>query len=114
MMKKKMKGVVFHGIGDISIEELDVPTIQKSSDAIVRITLSTICGSDLHLIHGQTVVDPESPIGHECVGLIEAIGEDVSTFKVGDRVIVPTFVPCGKCFYWRKGSTSQCDDLGHG
>jgi alcohol dehydrogenase len=112
MMKKKMKGVVFHGIGDISIEELDVPTIQKSSDAIVRITLSTICGSDLHLIHGQTVVDPESPIGHECVGLIEAIGEDVSTFKVGDRVIVPTFVHCGNCFYCRKGSTSQCEKGG--
>jgi alcohol dehydrogenase len=112
MMKKKMKGVVFHGIGDISIEELDVPTIQRSSDAIVRITLSTICGSDLHLIHGQTVVDPESPIGHECVGLIEAIGEDVSTFKVGDRVIVPTFVHCGNCFYCRKGSTSQCEKGG--
>ena len=111
-MKKKMKGVVFHGIGDISIEELDVPTIQRSSDAIVRITLSTICGSDLHLIHGQTVVDPESPIGHECVGLIEAIGEDVSTFKVGDRVIVPTFVHCGNCFYCRKGSTSQCEKGG--
>jgi alcohol dehydrogenase len=112
MMKKKMKGVVFHGIGDISIEELDVPTIQRSSDAIVRITLSTICGSDLHLIHGQTVVDPESPIGHECVGLIEAIGEDVSTFKAGDRVIVPTFVHCGNCFYCRKGSTSQCEKGG--
>lgn len=111
-MKKKMKGVVFHGIGDISIEELDVPTIQRASDAIVRITLSTICGSDLHLIHGQTVVDPESPIGHECVGLIEAIGEDVSTFKVGDRVIVPTFVHCGNCFYCRKGSTSQCEKGG--
>lgn len=111
-MKKKMKGVVFHGIGDISIEELDVPTIQRSSDAIVRITLSTICGSDLHLIHGQTVVDPESPIGHECVGLIEAIGEDVSTFKAGDRVIVPTFVHCGNCFYCRKGSTSQCEKGG--
>jgi alcohol dehydrogenase len=112
MMKNKMKGVVFHGIGDISIEELDVPTIQKPSDAIVRITLSTICGSDLHLIHGQTVVDPESPIGHECVGLIEAIGEDVSTFKAGDRVIVPTFVHCGNCFYCRKGSTSQCEKGG--
>ena len=54
MMKKKIKGVVFPEIGDISLEELDVPTIQMPSDAIVRITLSTICGSDLHLIHGQT------------------------------------------------------------
>jgi D-arabinose 1-dehydrogenase-like Zn-dependent alcohol dehydrogenase len=70
-MKKKMKGVIFHGIGNISLEEMDVPTIQNASDAIVRITLTTICGSDLHLIHGQTVVDPESPIGHECVGVIE-------------------------------------------
>lgn len=111
-MKKKMKGVVFHGIGDISLEELDVPKIQKPSDAIVRITLSTICGSDLHLIHGQTVVDPESPIGHECVGVIEQVGEDVSSFKSGDRVIVPTFVHCGNCFYCRKGSTSQCEKGG--
>jgi alcohol dehydrogenase len=112
MMKKKMKGVVFHGIGDISLEELDVPTIQKPSDAIVRITLSTICGSDLHLIHGQTVVDAESPIGHECVGVIEAVGDDVTSFKAGDRVIVPTFVHCGNCFYCRKGSTSQCEKGG--
>jgi alcohol dehydrogenase len=111
-MKKKMKGVVFHGIGRISLEELDVPDIQKPSDAIVRITLSTICGSDLHLIHGQTVVAPESPIGHECVGVIEKVGEDVSTFKPGDRVIVPTFVHCGNCFYCRKGSTSQCEKGG--
>jgi len=57
-MKEKMKGVIFHGIGDISIEEVDVPTIRNASDAIIRITLTTICGSDLHLIHGQTVVDP--------------------------------------------------------
>src|SRR5512136_2894586 len=111
-MKKKMKGVVFHGIGNISLEELDVPKIQKPSDAIVRITLSTICGSDLHLIHGQTVVDPESPIGHECVGVIEQAGEDVSSFKAGDRVIVPTFVHCGNCFYCKKGSTSQCEKGG--
>jgi alcohol dehydrogenase len=111
-MKKKMKGVVFHEIGNISLEELDVPKIQKPSDAIVRITLSTICGSDLHLIHGQTVVDPESPIGHECVGAIEEVGEDVSSFRAGDRVIVPTFVHCGNCFYCRKGSTSQCEKGG--
>lgn len=111
-MKKKMRGVVFHGIGDISLEELDVPTIQAPSDAIVRITLSTICGSDLHLIHGQTVVDPESPIGHECVGVIETVGEDVSSFKAGDRVVVPTFIHCGNCFYCRKGSPSQCEKGG--
>ena len=80
-MKKKMKGVIFHGIGDISLEEVDVPVIQNASDAIIKITLTTICGSDLHLIHGQTVVDPESPIGHECVGIVEAVGDDVSSFK---------------------------------
>ncbi|MBW2412681.1 MAG: alcohol dehydrogenase catalytic domain-containing protein [Deltaproteobacteria bacterium] len=111
-MKKKMKGVVFHGIGDISIEELDVPIIQKASDAIIRITLTTICGSDLHLIHGQTVVDPESPIGHECVGVVEAVGEDVTSFKPGDRVIVPTFTHCGNCFFCKKGSPSQCEKGG--
>jgi len=111
-MKKKMKGVVFHGIGDISIEELDVPVIRDPSDAIIRITLTTICGSDLHLIHGQTVVDPESPIGHECVGVVEEVGHDVSSFKPGDRVIVPTFTHCGNCFFCKKGSTSQCEKGG--
>jgi alcohol dehydrogenase len=111
-MKEKMKGVIFHGIGDISIEEVDVPTIQNASDAIIRITLTTICGSDLHLIHGQTVVDPESPIGHECVGVIEEVGEDVSSFKRGDRVIVPTFTHCGNCFFCKKGSPSQCEKGG--
>ena len=111
-MKKKMKGVIFHGIGDISLEEMDVPTIQNASDAIVRITLTTICGSDLHLIHGQTVVDPESPIGHECVGVIEEVGDDVSSFKPGDRVVVATFPYCGNCFYCKKGSPSQCEKGG--
>ena len=111
-MKEKMKGVIFHGIGDISIEEVDVPTIRDASDAIIRITLTTICGSDLHLIHGQTVVDPESPIGHECVGVIEEVGEDVSSFKRGDRVIVPTFTHCGNCFFCKKGSPSQCEKGG--
>lgn len=111
-MKNKMRAVIFHGIGDISIEEIDVPTIQKASDAIIRITLTTICGSDLHLIHGQTVVDPESPIGHECVGVVEEVGSDVSSFKPGDRVIVPTFTHCGNCFFCKKGSTSQCEKGG--
>ena len=111
-MKNKMKAVIFHGIGEISIEEIDVPTIQKASDAIIRITLTTICGSDLHLIHGQTVVDPESPIGHECVGVVEEVGSDVSSFKPGDRVIVPTFTHCGNCFFCKKGSTSQCEKGG--
>jgi alcohol dehydrogenase len=111
-MKNKMRAVIFHGIGDISIEEIDVPTIQKASDAIIRITLTTICGSDLHLIHGQTVVDPESPIGHECVGVVEEVGSDVSNFKPGDRVIVPTFTHCGNCFFCKKGSTSQCEKGG--
>jgi alcohol dehydrogenase len=111
-MKNKMKAVIFHGIGDISIEEMDVPAIQNASDAIIRITLTTICGSDLHLIHGQTVVDPESPIGHECVGVVEEVGSDVSSFKPGDRVIVPTFTHCGNCFFCKKGSTSQCEKGG--
>ena len=111
-MKNKMKAVIFHGIGDISIEEIEAPTIQKPSDAIIRITLTTICGSDLHLIHGQTVVDPESPIGHECVGVVEEVGSDVSSFKPGDRVIVPTFTHCGNCFFCKKGSTSQCEKGG--
>jgi len=111
-MQKKMKGVIFHGIGDISLEEMDAPTLQNASDAIIRITLTSICGSDLHLIHGQTVVDPESPIGHECVGVVEEIGDDVSSFKPGDRVIVPTFTHCGNCFFCKKGSTSQCEKGG--
>ncbi len=111
-MKNKMKAVIFHGIGDISMEEIEAPTIQKPSDAIIRITLTTICGSDLHLIHGQTVVDPESPIGHECVGVVEEVGSDVSSFKPGDRVIVPTFTHCGNCFFCKKGSTSQCEKGG--
>jgi alcohol dehydrogenase len=111
-MQKKMKGVIFHGIGDISLEEMDAPTLQNASDAIIRITLTTICGSDLHLIHGQTVVDPESPIGHECVGVVEEIGDDMSSFKPGDRVIVPTFTHCGNCFFCKKGSTSQCEKGG--
>ena len=111
-MKKKMKGVIFHGIGDISLEEVDVPTIQNAADAIVRITLTTICGSDLHLIHGQTVEDPESHIGHECVGIVEGVGDAEGSLQPGARGGGAMLPYCGNCFFCKKGSPSQCEKGG--
>ena len=105
-----MKAVVFHGVGDIRLEEVPEPKLQAPTDAIVRITASAICGTDLHMIRGTVPGMAEGTIlGHEGVGVIEALGPDVRNFSVGDRVIIPSTICCGNCSYCRAGYTSQCD-----
>jgi len=105
-----MKAVVFHGVGDIRLEEVPEPKLQAPTDAIVRITASAICGTDLHMVRGTLPGMEEGTImGHEGVGVIEALGPDVRNFSVGDRVIIPSTICCGNCSYCRAGYTSQCD-----
>jgi len=105
-----MKAVVFRGIGDIRLEEVPDPKIQEPTDAIVRLTASAICGTDLHMIRGTfTGMKPGTVLGHEGVGIIEELGKDVRNFEVGDRVVIPSTIACGVCSYCRAGYHSQCD-----
>ena len=106
-----MKAVVFHGVGDIRLESVPEPKIKQPTDAIVRITASAICGTDLHMVRG-TLPDmkPGTILGHEGVGIVEEVGADIRNFKTGDRVVIPSSIACGYCSYCRAGYHSQCDN----
>ncbi|HSS40905.1 MAG TPA: alcohol dehydrogenase catalytic domain-containing protein, partial [Polyangia bacterium] len=105
-----MKAVVFHGIGEISLDEVPEPAVQEPTDAVVRITTSAICGTDLHFVRGTfTGMKPGTIIGHEGVGVVEELGPEVRNLNVGDRVIIPSTIACGVCSYCRAGYYAQCD-----
>lgn len=107
-----MKAVVFHGVGEVRLENVSEPKIKNQNDAIVRITSSAICGTDLHFIRGTvTGMKPGRVIGHEAVGIVEEIGSAVRNFRKGDRVIIPSTLGCGSCNYCRAGYYSQCDSI---
>jgi len=102
---------VFHGVGDIRLDEVKEPRIREPTDAIVRITASAICGTDLHMIRGTMPgMKPGTILGHEAVGVVEDIGSGVRNLKRGDRVVIPSTIACGNCVYCRSGYYSQCDD----
>jgi threonine dehydrogenase-like Zn-dependent dehydrogenase len=106
-----MKAVVFHGIGDIRLENVAEPKIRERTDAIVRITSSAICGTDLHMVRGTMPgMKPGTVLGHEGVGIVEEVGAGVRNLRRGDRVVVPSTIACGNCSYCRAGYTAQCDD----
>ena len=106
-----MKAVVFHGVGNISLDDVSDPQIQEPNDAIVRITASAICGTDLHMIRGTMAgMKPGTILGHEGVGIVEEVGADVRNFKPGDRVVIPSTIGCGSCSYCRSGYYAQCDN----
>ena len=106
-----MKAVVFHGVGDIRLDDVPEPKIQDSQDAIVRLTTTAICGTDLHMVRG-TISDmvPGTILGHEGVGVVEEVGSAVRNVRKGDRVIIPSTIACGYCSYCRDGYYSQCDN----
>lgn len=105
-----MKAIVFHGVGDIRLEEVAAPKIQDPTDAIVRLTASAICGTDLHFVRGTVPgMVPGTILGHEGVGVVEEVGADVRNFAPGDRVVLCSTIACGSCSYCRAGYQSQCD-----
>ena len=105
-----MKAVVFHGIGDIRLDDVPEPKIEESTDAIIRLTSSAICGTDLHMIRGTFPgMKPGTILGHEGVGVVEEIGKNVRNLKVGERVVIPSTIGCGSCSYCRSGYYAQCD-----
>lgn len=110
-----MKAVVFHAIGDIRLDDVPEPTLQEPTDAVVRLTASAICGTDLHMIRDTfSGMKPGTILGHEGVGVVEAVGDDVRNLSVGDRVVIPSTVGCGSCSYCRAGYYAQCDNANPG
>jgi len=105
-----MRAAVFHGVGDLRVEEVPRPTAGVG-EAVIRVTMTTICGTDLHILRGEYPVRHGLVIGHEPVGVIEELGAGVTGYSIGDRVLVGAITPCGQCRGCLSGSTSQC---GHG
>lgn len=108
-----MKALVYHGPGKRAWEEKPKPTIQAPTDAIVRITKTTICGTDLHILKGDvpTVTDGRI-LGHEGVGVIDQVGDAVGSFRSGDRVLISCITSCGRCANCKKGMYSHCESGG--
>ena len=92
-----MKAIVYHGPRDFRVDSIDDPKIQDSRDAIVRIERTAICGSDLHLWHGDPLPIGGFVMGHEFLGVIEDVGSEVGRFSRGDRVLVSCTIGCGHC-----------------
>jgi alcohol dehydrogenase len=105
-----MRANVFRGPNDIHVEEVPRPAA-KAGEAVIRITLTTICGTDLHILRGEYAVKPGLVIGHEPVGVIEELGEGVSGYEIGDRVMTGAITPCGQCRACLSAQWAQC---GHG
>lgn len=105
-----MKALVYHGPDDIRWEDKPMPAIQASTDAIVQISKTTVCGTDLTILKGGvSTVSPGRILGHEATGVISAIGGAVTGFQVGDRVLIPCTTSCGRCPACRRGLLSSCE-----
>ncbi len=105
-----MKALAWHGKRDVRVDNVPDPTIREPTDAVIRITTTAICGSDLHLYEVLTPFMPEGLIlGHEPMGVVEEVGSGVTNLSVGDRVVIPFQVSCGHCFMCERGLQTQCE-----
>lgn len=108
-----MKALVYHGAGKHAWEDKPYPVIKEPGDAIVRISTTTICGTDLHILKGDLPAVTDGRIlGHEGIGVVEQVGPGVTEFKVGDKVIVSCVTSCTKCDFCRRGMPSHCRNGG--
>ncbi|QJD84020.1 zinc-dependent alcohol dehydrogenase [Cohnella herbarum] len=106
-----MKALTYQGMKKVKVKEVEDAKLSKADDVLVRITTTTICGSDLHLYNGEIPNLPENfIIGHEPMGIVEEVGKEVTRVKKGDRVIIPFNVACGQCWYCNHQLESQCDN----
>lgn len=105
-----MKAVTYQGANSIEVKNVDDAKIEKKDDIIVRITSTSICGSDLHLYQGNFPLPKGYIIGHEPMGIVEEVGSEVTRVKKGDRVVIPFTVACGQCHYCTHNLESQCDN----
>ncbi len=106
-----MKAVAFEEVGRVSVREVSDAVIEEPGDAVIRVTQTAICGSDLHLVHGKVPMEAGETLGHEAVGIVEAVGGDVSGFAPGDRVVVAFVIACGTCWFCRNGQSGICEDF---
>ena len=109
-LTRTMRAAVFHGPNDIRVEEVERPT-PGPGEALIRISLTTICGTDVHILKGEYPVKPGLTVGHEPVGVIAELGAGVVGYEIGERVLVGAITPCGQCHACLSGKLSQC---GHG
>lgn len=105
-----MKALVWHGKRDVRVESVPDPELQESTDVIIRVTSSGLCGSDLHLYEVfAPFLEPGDVLGHEPMGVVEEVGRDVTSVAPGDRVVIPFNISCGGCFMCDRGLQSQCE-----
>jgi threonine dehydrogenase-like Zn-dependent dehydrogenase len=105
-----MKALTYHGSKDVRVETMPDPTILASDDVILRVTATAICGSDLHLYHGKIPETQHGDIfGHEFMGIVEEAGSEVTNVAVGDRVVIPFVIACGKCFFCENDQFAACE-----
>lgn len=111
MQKKMMKAAVYKRNGEIVLEQRPVPKLLYPQDAIIRVTLSSICSSDIHIKHGAVPkAVPDTILGHEFVGIVEQVGDGVKRFSAGDRVAVNVETFCGECYFCKRGYVNNCTD----
>ena len=105
-----MKALTWQGLNEVAVQEVPEPRIEAPTDAIVRVTSTAICGSDLHL-YGVLApyLQPGDILGHEFMGIVEEVGSDVGGLQVGDRVVVPFNISCGHCWMCSRGLFAQCE-----
>ncbi|WP_080059384.1 zinc-dependent alcohol dehydrogenase [Spirosoma aerolatum] len=108
-----MRAAVFHKIGDIRVENTADPRIEDARDALIRVTSTAICGSDLHIYDGFIPQLENEVIGHEFMGIVEEVGTGVTNLKKGDRVVVPFTIACGHCFFCQQNLQMQCENSNH-
>lgn len=105
-----MKRIVYHGIQDLRLEETEIP-VPSYGEVVIKNFVTLTCGTDAKMYMRGYRYDPPHLIGHEAAGIVHAIGEGVTKFKIGDRVVAHNTAPCHKCYYCKKGQHSMCEDL---
>lgn len=105
-----MKALVFHGMKDVRVDNVDDPKIEEARDAIIRVTSTAICGSDLHIYNGGIPQPRPMVLGHEFMGIVEEVGRGVGNLKRGDRVVVPFPIACGTCFFCNHELPGHCEN----
>ncbi|MBV8528946.1 MAG: alcohol dehydrogenase catalytic domain-containing protein [Candidatus Dormibacteraeota bacterium] len=106
-----MRALVFKDFGSVELADVPKPVIEEPRDAVIRVTTTAICGSDLHLVNGRVPgMTPGSTLGHEFIGVVEETSADVTRFSPGDRVVGSFTIPCGTCWFCQRGLYSRCPD----
>ena len=112
-----MRAVTFHAPGEVRVEEKPEPELTDPGEAVVRVEASGVCGSDLHIYHGRVAIEPGFTIGHEYVGTVSEVGDEVTSVVPGDRVLGTYCTACNDCFFCARGDFHKCDHVrvfGHG